>query len=107
MSYYAESRTKDRRLLHKYNLLTDAIISRGERLPKKHGSWYRVRTFDNNWLVYDTWNGCVYLHRNGAVPTDTDNMYCVVYAFRTSDGGVDDGEAVRPHMADFWRGHIN
>ena len=107
MSNYAEYCTKDRALLDKYSLLTDAIVKKGERLPKKHGAWHRVRTFDNNWLVYDTWNGCVYLYRNGAEPSSTDNLYRVVYVFYDMDGKVENYYAVKPHMADFWRGHIN
>lgn len=107
MSHYTEYITKDNGLRNKYDLLTAAITRKGERLPKKHGEWYRIRAFDNNWLVYDTWNGCVYLYPNGAEPTGTDNMYGVVYAFSNINGGNNDYSAIRPHMADFWRGHIN
>ena len=106
MSHYTEYIIKDKRLRNKYDLLTDAITRKGERLPKKHGAWYRIKTYDNNWLVYDTWNGQVYLYRNGAEPSDTDNMYRVVYVFRGADGSQN-CETIRPHLADFWRGHIN
>ncbi len=105
MSYEVD-RIKDAALRHKYELLQQAMRQYGTRYPKKHGEWYRARTFDNNWLVYDTWNGCVYLYRYGAEPTDTDNMYQVVYAFRNSDGSVAFEEVVKPNVADFWRAHI-
>jgi hypothetical protein len=106
MNYYAEYKTKDSYLLDKYDLLTEAMITIGERLPKKHGAWYRVKTFDDNWLVYDTWNGCVYLYPNGAEPSDTDNMYHVVYVFYDKNGSVNNCTTIKPHMADFWRSHI-
>lgn len=107
MNSYAEYITRDRALLEKYDLLTEAMILKGQKLPKKHGAWYRAKAYDNNWLVYDTWNGCVYLYPNGAEPTDTNNIYGVVYAFSNFNGGNNDYSAIRPHMADFWRAHIS
>ena len=64
MSYIEYSKVSDD-LKYKYRLLIDTIKEYGEKLPKKHGSWYRVKAFDDNWLVYDSWNGQVYLYRNG------------------------------------------
>jgi hypothetical protein len=106
MSYMTDY-FKDKSLKEKYYLLQDAMREKGERLPKKHGDWYRAVTFDNNVLVYDTWNGSVYLYRNGATPSDTNNMYRVVYVFYDTDGRVENYSLVKPHMADFWRSHIN
>ena len=97
---------KDGVLRDKYSLLQNAVREKGMFHPKKHGEWYRVKTFDNNWLVYDTWNGCVYLYRNGAEPSDTDNMYRVIYVFYDADGNVDNYSTIKPHMAYFWRAHI-
>jgi hypothetical protein len=71
----------------------------GEKLPKKHGEWYRLEIWDNNFLVYDTWNGQIY-HHEGCIPSDTDNMYRVVYVFSGMIGRV------RDHMANFWSAHI-
>jgi len=105
MSYIEYSKVSDD-FKYKYRLLIDTIKEYGETLPKKHGSWYRVKAFDDNWLVYDSWNGQVYLYRNGAEPSSPNNMYHVVYVFYDKDGKVNNCSTVEPHMADFWRTHI-
>jgi len=71
----------------------------GEKLPKKHGEWYRLNIWDDNYLVYDTWNRKVY-HYKGCVPSDTNNMYRVVYVFSGMVGSV------KKQMANFWNAHI-
>ncbi len=71
----------------------------GEKLPKKHGEWYRLHIYDDNYLVYDTWNGKIYHHKE-CIPSDTNNMYRVVYTF-TGYVGV-----VKNNMINFWNAHI-
>ena len=75
--------------------LRNSIRTHGEKFPKKHGEWYRLRIWGDNYLIYDTWNKQVY-HHKGCVPSDTNNMYGVVYVF---SGLVGD---VKEHMAGFW-----
>lgn len=79
--------------------LTPIILACGEKFPKKHGKWYRLHVFDDNYLIYDTWNGQVYHHKK-AEPGDTNNMYGVVYGFSGEQGRV------RGHMNNFWYAHI-
>lgn len=79
--------------------LRKKIKNLGEKLPKKHGDWYRLNIWDDNYLVYDTWNKQVY-HYRGCVPSDTNNMYRVVYTFTGLVGVVKD------NMANFWKAHI-
>lgn len=97
----------DNILLDKYHLLIDSIKKYGEQLSKKHGSWYKVHTFDNNYLIYDTWNRTIYCYPNGAIPSDINNMYRVVYVFYDDNGRIDNYYKIEANMADFWRGHIN
>ena len=80
--------------------LAEIIRSVGERFPKKHGEWYRLKVYDNNYLLLDTWNGCVYHHLD-CEPSDTNNMYGVVYVFSGFQS------AVNGHMNNFWYAHIN
>lgn len=75
------------------------IIRLGERLPKKHGAWYRLNIWEDNFLILDTWNKHVYYHK-GCIPSDTNNMYHVVYTFTGFINTVSDS------MADFWNAHI-
>lgn len=86
--------------------LYDILLRAGEHLPKKHGDWYRIHVYDNHWLVLDTWNKQIYHYSNGCEPTDTDNMYRVVYTFLNVDGHPNDCITVKPHMMDFWYGHL-
>jgi len=71
----------------------------GEKLPKKHGDWFRLKIYDDNYLVLDTWNKHVY-HYKGCEPSDTNNMYNVVYTFTGYIGSI------KPDMANFWSAHI-
>ena len=71
----------------------------GRKLPKKHGDWVRIHIYDDNFLVLDTWNNQVY-HYKGCEPSDTNNMYGVVYVFT---GFV---SSVNNNMANFWNAHI-
>ncbi len=80
--------------------LRQSIIRLGEKLPKKHGEWYRLKIYDDNYLVLDTWNGHVYHHKD-CEPSDTNNMYRVVYVF---SGFI---RSVTGIMADFWNMHID
>ena len=82
------------------------IKERGDRFPKKHGEWYRCHAYDDNYLLLDTWNGEIYLYPNGCVPTDTDNMYRVVYTFRDKEGGYVGEKSVPTSMYGFWYAHI-
>lgn len=79
--------------------LRPIIISCGEKFPKKHGEWYRLHVFDDNYLICDTWNGQIDHHKI-AEPSDTNNMYGVVYAFSGRQ------RSVRGHMNNFWYAHI-
>lgn len=56
------------------------IKSKGEKFPKKHGAWYCLHVYDDNYLLLDTWNGYI-THYKECEPTGTDNMYRVVYTF--------------------------
>lgn len=97
---YAKSR------LEIHALLANVLRSAGERLPKKHGDWYRINVFDNHWLVLDTWNGEIYHYPDGATPSDTDNMYRVVYVFYDSKGKVHNCKTLEDNMVAFWYGHV-
>jgi len=87
--------------------LKEKIRRKGEHHPKKHGDWFRIHAYDNNWLVYDTWNGSVYHYSNGCSPGDANNLYHVVYVFYDKDGIVDNCKRVKPHMYGFWNGHLH
>ena len=86
--------------------LITILRSAGERLPKKHGWWYLLHAYDNHWLVYDTWSETIYHYPNGAKPSDTDNMYGVVYVFWDNNGRADNCKRVKPNMFPFWYGHV-
>ena len=79
--------------------LRTILRKQGEWFPKKHGSWYRLHIYDNNYLLYDTWNGKVY-HHEECKSSGTDNMYKVVYVF---SGLID---SVKQNMVNFWIAHI-
>ncbi len=87
--------------------LKDKIISKGEILPKKHGKWYRLNIYDNHYLILDTWNGYIYHYPNGAIPTDTNNMYGVVYTFVDNSGIPNNCSRVKDNMLNFWNAHIS
>ena len=78
----------------------------GERLPKKHGDWYKLQLWDDNCLIYDTWNGQIYHYPNGATPSDTNNMYRCIYVFYDKDGKTSNYKRVHKHMENFWNAHI-
>ena len=80
--------------------LQKRMILVGEHLPKKHGKWYRLKVWGDNYLLYDTWNGHIYQHK-GCESTGTDNMYRVVYTFK---GFV---RRVTKEMIPFWNAHID
>ncbi len=72
----------------------------GVKLPKKHGEWYRLHICKDDFLVLDTWNDQVFHHKE-CIPSDTNNMYGVVYVF---SGYID---TVKPHMTNFWNAQIS
>jgi hypothetical protein len=86
--------------------LKQKIKAHGEKHPKKHGEWYRVHAYDNHWLVLDTWNGQVYHYPNGCTPTDTNNLYRVVYTFLDKEGKPERCESVKSNMVNFWAAHL-
>jgi hypothetical protein len=86
--------------------LSKIITMVGEKLPKKHGAWFRLKVYDNHYLILDSWNGYVYHYPNGAEPTDTNNMYRCVYTFLDRTGNSSNYERVKGHMNNFWYGHI-
>tara|TARA_R110000850_G_scaffold195808_1_gene322226 strand:+ start:494 stop:742 length:249 start_codon:yes stop_codon:yes gene_type:complete len=79
--------------------LIDKIKKLGEKLPKKHGEWYRLKVYEDNYLIYDTWNKHIY-HHKGCVSSGDNNMYGVIYTFSGYVGRVN------KDMANFWLGHI-
>lgn len=79
--------------------LAKIIQKCGEKFPKKHGEWRRLHVYDDNYLLLDTWNGSV-VHHKECKPSDTNNMYGVVYTFSGYQGSVEG------HMNNFWHGHI-
>ena len=83
------------------SLLISRIRKYGEEFPKKHGSWFRAHCFDDYYLLHDTWNGYVYLHK-GCESSGTDNMYRVVYMF----SGYQETLNIGP-MRRFWLAHID
>ena len=78
--------------------LHEMITSKGEKFRKKHGEWYRLHIYDDNYLILDTWNGQIN-HHKGCKPSDTNNMYRVVYIFSGDLG------AVNEQMRNFWHKH--
>ncbi len=87
--------------------LRKALINKGEEIPKKHGKWFRINIYDNNWLVLDTWNGYIFHYPNGAKPSDTNNLYRCVYVFYDADGDIGQCKTVKENLAMFWLTHIN
>jgi hypothetical protein len=87
--------------------LKTKIRQLGERLPKKHGEWYKLHIFDNHYLILDTWNGEIYHYPNGATPSDTDNMYRVVYVFYDINGNGNNYSRVKNQMIAFWTAHLH
>lgn len=83
-------------------ILTDLIKKYGERHPKKHGEWYRINVFDDYYLILDTWNGEIYNYPNGAEPSDTNNMYRVVYTFLDNQGSSVNYRRVGVSMYGYW-----
>lgn len=83
------------------------IKSLGEIYPKKHGEWYRLHVHDDNYLVYDTWNGDIYHYSNGAKPSDTDNMYNCVYVFYDNNGKVENYNKIKGTDINFWYDKIH
>jgi hypothetical protein len=79
--------------------LKKKIKNLGEKLPKKHGEWYRLKVYEDNYLIYDTWNGDIY-HHIGCKSSGIDNMYSVIYTF---SGFV---KKVNKDMVNFWLGHL-
>ena len=86
--------------------LKNNIKNFGERLPKKHGWWYRLKLWNDNYLVYDTWNGVVFHYPNGATPSDTNNTYRCVYVFYDNDNIIKNCKVVNSDMFKFWNAHI-
>jgi hypothetical protein len=85
--------------------LKTLIRTSGEKVPKKHGEWYRLKFWDEHYLVLDTWNGQIYHYPNGCEPSDTDNMYRCVYVFFDKAGSVSNYKSVKGKMIDFWLAH--
>lgn len=79
--------------------LRDKLRKHGEKLPKKHGDWYRLNVYDNHFLVLDTWNNEIYHHKE-CEPHGTDNLYQVIYVFSGMIG------AISNDMVNFWNAHI-
>lgn len=55
-----------------HRILASELYKKGERFPKKHGEWIRMKTFDNLWLVMDSWNKAIHVCKGEPV---YDNMY--------------------------------
>jgi len=81
-------------------LLQKMIREKGQKLPKKHGDWYKLNIFDNHYLVLDTWNGSI-VHYIGCEDTGTENMYRVIYTFKGYVGYV------KSNMVGFWLAYRN
>tara|TARA_R110000744_G_scaffold338112_1_gene443298 strand:+ start:213 stop:461 length:249 start_codon:yes stop_codon:yes gene_type:complete len=79
--------------------LIKKLKTKGERFPKKHGEWYRLKVYEDNYLIYDTWNRDIY-HHKGCVSSGVGNMYGVVYTFSGYVGKV------KKDMVNFWLGHL-
>jgi len=80
--------------------LIENLKNLGEKLPKKHGDWYRLKIYDNIYLLLDTWNGKIYYHK-GCIGHDLNNLYRVIYTFTGFQDVVD------KNMANFWNCHIS
>jgi hypothetical protein len=60
-----------------YNFIR-RIKKYGERFPKKHGEWYRIKVL-GRWITLDTWNGRIALHGEKCEPSGNDvygNLVC-------------------------------
>ncbi len=56
----------------------ERIKKYGERFPKKHGEWYRIKVL-GRWITLDTYNGCICLHGKRCEPAGNDvweNLVC-------------------------------
>ena len=81
-------------------ILINLIKEYGEKLPKKHGDWYRVHVYDKYYLLLDTWTNHISLYE-GCEDTGTDNMYRVVYTF---NGFIE--SLIHEWQFKFWYAHL-
>jgi len=79
----------------------------GEHFPKKHGDWYRVKVL-NAYVLLDTYNGRISVHRNKCEPSEKD-IYGGIVTFYYDDYellAINFGEYKETKMLNFWSGHI-
>lgn len=55
-----------------YTRLASLIHRSGESFQKKHGSWDRMKLYDDLWLIMDSWNQSIKIVKGNC---DYDNMY--------------------------------
>lgn len=48
----------------KFRELVHAILDKGTRYPKKHGSWISLKIGDNEYLYMDSWNSAIFKGTN-------------------------------------------
>jgi hypothetical protein len=47
-----------------YTKIANEIFDNGERYPKKHGNWMRLKLDNDEYLCMDTWNRAIHLVKN-------------------------------------------
>lgn len=80
----------------RYYKLVKLIRNNGKSFRKRHGEWIRVKIYNNTWLVLDTWNSCITVHK-GACEDRTSHGYTWGFEDRTDNIGMHFG-GFRSHV---------
>jgi hypothetical protein len=90
-----------------YYDFVDRIKKHGEKFPKKHGEWYRIKVLDK-FITLDTWNGSIVLHGKECEKSGND-IYGNLVCFHSSEReqlAINFGGYSEHQMMNFWRLHI-
>lgn len=81
------------------------IQRNGERLPKRHGDWFRAKVLGCD-LIHDSWNGGIWIYPNGAEQSGND-VYGNVVCFHGKREllAIDFDRFYQSARMDFWRIH--
>ena len=91
-----------------YENCIDRIMKHGERFPKKHGEWYRIKVFGDYWITLDTWNWAIRVHKGKCDYSGNDiwgNLVCFWFD-NIETLAYDFGELKEFPMLNYWRLHL-
>jgi hypothetical protein len=81
------------------------IKKHGERFPKKHGEWYRIKA-QNKWILLDTWNSAIFLMKECS-PSGKDANGGIVCFYGDKDPlAIDFGRTNESARLNYWRCHL-